>query len=303
MITETEEEVKVKNNEIGIEENDTAGPQVLNQSITTNKINEDHINFADKLVISLSGGLDSTCLLMYMLSKGIRHVKAISFDYGQKHVVELKRVKKNIKFLQENGIDITHQIINMKDAFSDSSSSLHQGGEDIPEGDYREESMKSTVVENRNVIFGSIVFGKALGWANKTNSNVLISLGLHSGDHFLYPDCRPESQQLAEKLFKISNFNSDRVDYIAPFEYIDKAHVLKAGVEAMKEIGFNTSNIRKVLRNTNTCYNPNEKGEACGKCGSCTERIEAFAKNHIKDPIKYQIDIDWKSEFKKYKKI
>ena len=74
-----------------------------------------------KAIISLSGGLDSTCLLMYLLSNDYE-VKAYSFDYGQKHDVELKKVKKNIKFLQSKGLPVTHQIINLKDVFSDSAS-------------------------------------------------------------------------------------------------------------------------------------------------------------------------------------
>lgn len=144
---------------------------------------------ANKVVISLSGGLDSTCLLLKLLSEG-KEVHAYSFKYGQKHEIELTKVKKNIKFLQNKGFKVTHQIIDLTDVFSDSASSLHQGGEAIPYGDYREESMKSTVVENRNVIFGSIIYGKALSWANKTNSNVLITLGLHAGDHCFTSDTK-----------------------------------------------------------------------------------------------------------------
>lgn len=144
---------------------------------------------ANKVVISLSGGLDSTCLLLKLLSEG-KEVHAYSFKYGQKHEIELAKVKKNIKFLQDKGFKVTHQVIDLTDVFSDSASSLHQGGEAIPHGDYREESMKSTVVENRNVIFGSIIYSKALSWANKTNSNVLITLGLHAGDHCFTGDTK-----------------------------------------------------------------------------------------------------------------
>ena len=79
---------------------------------------------ANKAVISLSGGLDSTMLLMYLLEQGVE-VRAYSFYYGQKHSIELKKVKKNIKFLQEKGYPVTHQIINLEDCFSDSASSLH----------------------------------------------------------------------------------------------------------------------------------------------------------------------------------
>lgn len=241
---------------------------------------------ANKVVISLSGGMDSTMLLMCILAQGAE-VRAYSFDYGQKHKVELRKVKKNIKFLQEKGLPVTHQIINLRDCFSDSASSLHENGENIPQGHYADENMKSTVVENRNIIFSSIIYGKALAWANKTKENVWITQGLHAGDHTIYPDCRPESQEMARELYRISNWGSERVDFIAPFIKIDKGSVLDFGVKAMRNLGFSEAEIKKVLKNTHTCYNPNEKGESCGKCGACTERLEAFATNNMEDPVKY----------------
>ena len=142
-----------------------------------------------KAVISLSGGLDSTCLLLKLLADGY-DVRAYSFDYGQKHEVELKKVKKNIKFLKSKGLPLTHQIINLRDVFSDSASSLHKGGEDIPHGMYDQDNMKSTVVENRNIIFSAIIYGKALAWANQTSSNVVITQGLHAGDHCFTGDTK-----------------------------------------------------------------------------------------------------------------
>lgn len=247
---------------------------------------------AKKAVISLSGGLDSTMLLMTLLSEGYE-VRAYAFDYGQKHTIELEKLQKNIKFLQEEKhLPVTLQIINLRDCFSDSASSLYSGNdENIPQGHYEEESMKSTVVENRNVIFSSIIYGKALGWANKTQEDVVITLGIHAGDHTIYPDTTPESQEAAKHLFKISNWGSGRVDYIAPFAHVSKSQVLEMGVEAMGEMNFFDTEIDYVLSNTHSCYSPDSEGRSCGKCGTCVERLEAFANCCLIDPIEYVDDV------------
>lgn len=240
-----------------------------------------------KAVISLSGGLDSTCLALELLSQG-KEVRAYSFYYGQKHKVELQKVKKNIKFLQEKGLPITHQIINLEDVFSGNTSSLVAStGKDIPHGHYAAENMKSTVVPLRNVIFSSIVYSKAINWAVESGENVGITLGIHGGDHFIYEDCRPESQEACRHAFEISDANGDKVEYDAPFVNIDKGQVLARGLAAMKTLEFTKAEQRRVLKNTHTCYDPAPTGESCGLCGSCVERITAFSANGIADPVRY----------------
>lgn len=226
-----------------------------------------------KAILSLSGGLDSTCLLMYLLAHDYE-VKAYSFQYGQKHQVELEKVKRNIEFLQGKRFKLSHQIIDLRDCFSDSNSSLHVGGEPIPEGHYASENMKSTVIENRNVIFSAIIYGKALSWANKTESNVDVFLGLHSGDHCCYPDTSEESRIACEHAFKVSNWGSGRVGYEAPFNHMDKGGVLAEGLHVMTILGFNDYEINLVLGNTHTCYNPDPEGRSCGRCGSCIEESQ-----------------------------
>ena len=238
-----------------------------------------------KCVISMSGGLDSTSLALEMLSQGYE-IRAFAFDYGQKHAIELDKVRSNVNFLHAKGWPITLQVINLRDVFSGNTSSLVAStGKDIPEGDYREESMKSTVVPLRNVIFSTIIYSKAINWAVESGDNVLITLGIHAGDHTIYPDCRPESQEACKKAFEISDWNSDKVDYIAPFVNIDKGEVLRTGIEACKKMNLDWE---KIYANTLSCYTPNEKGESCGKCGTCVERLEAFEKLGLKDPVKYQ---------------
>lgn len=239
----------------------------------------------NKVVISMSGGLDSTCLALYELSNGCE-VRAFAFDYGQRHSVELDKLQNNIKFLQSKNLPITLQVINLKDVFSDSQSSLCGVG-DIPKGQYENSNMTSTVVENRNVIFSSIIYAKALGWAKQTDSNVSITLGIHAGDHCLYPDTTPESQSMARELFRISNWGSEKVDYIAPFVNVTKGEVLDMGLKSMHSLEFSNADIEEVLKNTHTCYSPNENGESCGECGSCMERAEAFQYCDMKDPISF----------------
>ena len=235
-----------------------------------------------KAILSLSGGLDSTCLLLFLLDKGYE-VRTYSFNYGQKHIIELESAKRNIQYLIKKGLPVSHQIIDLKDCFSDSRSSLHsQSLEQIPEGHYEEESMKSTVVENRNIIFASIIYGKALSWAKECNEPVEIHLGIHSGDHQIYPDTTPQSRLAAELCFKISNWDSEKVSYKAPFENFDKSEVLLCGRSSSFCLDF-----EEILRNTHTCYSPDSEGRSCGKCGSCVERLEAFGKLHIVDPVEY----------------
>lgn len=238
-----------------------------------------------KAVLSISGGMDSTCLLVNLLTSGYE-VKCYSFDYGQRHSIELERLSKNIEYLQSKGCAVTWRIIDIKTVFDESSSSLlPQSGNDVPEGHYEDESMKSTVVENRNGIFSSIIYGKALAWANESHDDVVICLGIHSGDHSIYPDCRPESREAFAKAFSISNWGSERVDYYTPYLEGNKTSILQDMQTNCKKEGldFNT-----LLQNTNTCYNPDIEGKSCGKCGSCQERLEAFAEIGIKDPVQYK---------------
>ena len=251
-------------------------------------------------VVSYSGGMDSTCLLLYLLSEGYM-VKAVSFNYGQSHSLELKRAKKITKYLQDMGMAIHHQVINLEDAFSDSQSCLVIG-EHAPEGHYEDESMKATVVENRNVIFSAITFGKALGWARRNLTNykrklpedearkmakVVISLGVHAGDHAIYPDCTEESVNMAKELYRISNWDSDLVEYDTPFVNFSKAEVLNVGISSARNMGMDRRQITTIFKNTVSCYNANEKGVSCGKCGTCTERLEAFWNNDMDDPAPY----------------
>ena len=130
--------------------------------------------------MALSGGMDSTGLLIRLLAEGYK-VSCISYEYGQKHNVELERACANIEYLAENGIEVEHRIADLSSAMGLFHSALTSEDIKIPEGHYEEEQMKSTVVPNRNAIFSSIVYGYALSIALKEDNDVIIALGVHSG--------------------------------------------------------------------------------------------------------------------------
>lgn len=240
------------------------------------------------VILSLSGGMDSTSLLIHFLAKGFE-VKALSFNYGQKHKIELVKVQENLKYLKEKGYEIEHNIIDLSILGKLYNSALTSSDIAVPEGHYAEENMKATVVPNRNAIFSSIIYGYALSIAEKTGEKVYISLGIHAGDHDIYPDCRQEFRDAINYAFKIGNWGSEKIEYVTPFINYNKADILK-GLEG--DASILDLNPIQILENTNTCYQPNKKGEACGKCGSCVERIEAFDKICWIDPIKYVTDWD-----------
>jgi 7-cyano-7-deazaguanine synthase len=151
------------------------------------------------VVLSLSGGMDSSTLLLRCL-KEYDTVTAISFDYGQKHRIELERAQSLVDYLNSNcdendcykGCKINYRQIKLDGLVDLLDSALVSGGDEVPEGHYEEDNMKATVVPNRNKIFSSIVQAVALSVANKTGETCDIALGIHAGDHDIYPDCRQE---------------------------------------------------------------------------------------------------------------
>jgi len=143
---------------------------------------------AKNVVVSLSGGMDSSTLLLRCLSE-YDNVTALSFDYGQKHRVELERAQSLVDYLNANGQNVTYQVIKLDGLVNLLNSNLVEGGEDVPEGHYEEDNMKATVVPNRNKIFASITQAVALSAANANGLDTDIALGIHAGDHAIYPDC------------------------------------------------------------------------------------------------------------------
>ena len=155
-------------------------------------------------VLSLSGGMDSSTVLLHLLDKGYE-VTALSFDYGQKHRVELDRAQQLVDYINKSRLsptpkgniehyypEVKYGVIKLDGLAPMLNSALVEGGDEVPEGHYEQENMKETVVPNRNKIFSSIIQAVALSIANEKNTEVHIAMGIHAGDHAIYPDCRQE---------------------------------------------------------------------------------------------------------------
>tara|TARA_B100001559_G_scaffold59699_2_gene48006 strand:- start:4426 stop:5556 length:1131 start_codon:yes stop_codon:yes gene_type:complete len=233
--------------------------------------------------MSLSGGMDSTSVLIRLINEGYK-IDCLSFNYGQKHVIEIEKAIENIAYLSRKGYQIKHQIIDLTSAMSIFHSSLTNEEIIVPEGHYEETQMKSTVVPNRNAIFSSIIYGYALSIVAKEDVNVKIALGVHSGDHAIYPDCRPEFYQSLETSFRLGNWDSERVDFYLPYVNGDKVTILNDAMKSCQELGIDFDTI---FSNTITSYNPDNEGRSSGKSGSDIERILAFHKIGRRDPIEY----------------
>jgi 7-cyano-7-deazaguanine synthase len=250
-------------------------------------------------IVLLSGGLDSTVALYAALAlakhdPASRRVHAISFDYGQRHRHELEHAKAITKLL-----DLEHQVIEMAHIGEQVMAGSSQTSPDIPvpHGHYAAESMRVTVVPNRNMVMLSL----ATAWAEMTQSK-RICIAAHAGDHFVYPDCRPaflEAMAEAIHFGTGGEENADGVELWAPFQHLTKTGIVQRGME-----------LGAPMHMTWSCYDPqfiDEKaarhglaygaGQAvlgriagyqhCGKCGTCVERKEAFQEAGVDDPTQY----------------
>nr|WP_298248653.1 7-cyano-7-deazaguanine synthase QueC [uncultured Halomonas sp.] len=213
-------------------------------------------------VVIYSGGMDSYTVLHRALREG-RDVHALSFDYGQRHARELDQAAKVCRQL-----DIPHQVVDIRAIHGlIDNSVLTDTNRDMPEGDYAEDNLAATVVPNRNMILLSLAIAKAVNIGAGR-----VDYGAHGGDHVLYPDCRPAFVDAMNAVAGIANFEA--VDIHTPYLRASKAEILADGLA----MGLDYAD-------TWTCY----RGEAlaCGRCGSCLERLAAFAANQATDPLAY----------------
>ena len=238
----------------------------------------------ENVVISASGGMDSSTLLLRALTE-YKSVTAVSFDYGQKHRVELERAQELVDYLNENGHKVTYKQIKLDGLVELLDSALVDGGDDVPEGHYEEDNMKATVVPNRNKIFASITQAIALSIANRTNSTCDIALGIHAGDHDIYPDCRQEFRDADDAAFREGNWDAERVGYFTPYLKGNKFTILQDGEELCHKLNINFD---EVYKRTNTSYKPYPSGNSDYKSASSVERIEAFILLGRQDPVQYE---------------
>jgi 7-cyano-7-deazaguanine synthase len=216
-----------------------------------------------KIAISLSGGMDSATLLAYYHNKKYKIIP-VFFDYGSKH--NQYEAESAVKLANYYGYVL--RFIPLGFIGETFKSNLLKTGGEIPEGHYEDKSMTLTVVPGRNMIFISILMG--LAWSLEATK---IAIGVHAGDHAIYPDCRP---QFISDMKEAVKFGSDHKVYLeAPFLFINKTEILRMGIE-----------LAVPYHLTRTCYK--SQPLSCGKCGSCVERLESFAKFGLKDPILYE---------------
>ena len=256
-------------------------------------------NMNKQAVLSLSGGMDSSTVLLRLLADGYE-VTALSFDYGQKHKVELERAQTLVHYINENHLKILptndfqkrynkvkYQVIKLEGLAPMLNSALVEGGKEVPEGHYENENMKETVVPNRNKIFSSIIQAVALSKANEKDCNVEIALGVHAGDFSVYPDCRVEFRDADYVAFCEGNWDAERVTYTTPYMEVMKGDILVDGERCCKVLNLDFD---EVYKRTNTSYKPMQHDGVWYsdyKSAASVERIEGFIALGRKDPVSY----------------
>ena len=225
-----------------------------------------------KTVAIVSGGMDSIALVHHLVDQG-HVVDVISFDYGQRH-------RKELNFAQDcaERLNLAWHLVdlsNLTDLLA--TSALTNSVMEVPDGHYAEDTMRITVVPNRNAIMLNIAAGLAVSIGAKH-----IATGVHAGDHYIYPDCRPQFIDATERMLKIANegFINPEFSMLAPFVNSTKADIARLG-----------DRLNVPWESTWSCYKGNEIH--CGACGTCFERREAFAEAGINDPTNYSSTPDY----------
>lgn len=236
-------------------------------------------------VLSISGGLDSTSLLIHLLDKDYDKVHAISFYYGQKNEIELQRLDLNLRYLKFHKFDITYTNMNLSSFMSKFNSSLTSDAIYVPTGKTDKNKMKLNFVPNRNAIFSSLIYGYAVSLAKEKDVFVDIGLGVHDGTHIIPPDSTRTFFDKLESAFKEGNVESDKINYYLPYVDGYKHLIVEDALLCCDRLKLDSETI---FRNTISCYDPSDLGLSCGKCGACNDRMLAFTTLEVKDSIKYE---------------
>lgn len=236
-------------------------------------------------VLSISGGLDSTALLIHLLKKEYDEIHAISFYYGQKNELELQKLNDNLDYLKEHNFNVNHIHMDLSGFMGNFNSSLTSDSVNIPTGKTDKDKMKLNFVPNRNAIFSSLIYGYAVSLLKDKELLIDIGLGVHDGSHTVPPDCTRAFFEKLESAFKEGNVESDKINYYLPYVDGYKHLIVKDALQCCEtlDLDFNT-----IFTNSSSCYNPNEENVACGNCGACKDRLLAFEQLNMEDPLKYE---------------
>ena len=222
-------------------------------------------------LVLCSGGLDSVTLAYKVHAEGNLSY-LLSFDYGQRHKKELNFAEK-----ASSALGVPHEIIDISNLTKILGSSALTDSTPVPDGHYAEQSMMTTVVPNRNPIMLTIAFALAARENLQT-----VAAAVHAGDHFIYPDCRPEVVDAFREMQLLALDGVSKIDLYAPFVGSSKADIVSVGSEL--DVPF---------QETWSCYKGLERH--CGRCGTCVERLEAFHLAGIDDPTSYDDTEFWKT--------
>ena len=216
-----------------------------------------------KTLVICSGGLDSVSLA-HIIADQHRLTRLVSFDYGQRHRKEL-----DFAAAAARRLNVPHHLIDMRGIGASLSGSALTDDIDVPDGHYAEETMRITVVPNRNAIMLAIGFGVAAA-----NGDEAVATAVHGGDHFIYPDCRPAFTQAFDAMQQAALDGYASVRLHTPFVERSKADIVRAGAAHGTPFA-----------ETWSCYKGGELH--CGRCGTCVERREAFHLAGVEDPTAY----------------
>ncbi len=225
-----------------------------------------------KTVVVCSGGLDSVTLA-HVVADTRELTRLVSFDYGQRHAKELEFAAR-----AATRLGVPHDVIDMRGIGAVlTGSALTQDDVDVPDGHYAEDTMRITVVPNRNAIMLTVAYGIAAAHGDNA-----VATAVHGGDHFIYPDCRPEFTRAFEVMQNHALDGYANVSLFTPFVDIPKADIVTVG--ARHHVPF---------ADTWSCYKGGQ--HHCGRCGTCVERREAFAIAGVDDPTTYDDPDYWQT--------